>query len=219
MTKTIWRIAAVLLLAQGCNGIGGGISPAGPVPIEDFSEVGADVVCTQRAECCPSLFETRQEQIDRCRGTVVPITDSVVEDVQASIDAARAAYDASIAGDCLRRIEARGCRAVPADDPYGEGCEEAFLPLVMEGGACTEDFECLTGDCEITSPGEDGTCVVRPVEGEACGTGDCDDGLYCPSSSRMCVPKREDGSTCDSDRQCLSDTCDEGSCAANTICN
>ncbi|MBW2465213.1 MAG: hypothetical protein JRH11_26425, partial [Deltaproteobacteria bacterium] len=191
----------------------------GPVPIEDFATVGADVVCTQRAECCSSLFETRQEQIDRCASTVVPITRSVVEDLQLSIDAGRLAYDGDITGDCLRHLEALACGAVPADDPYGEGCEEGFVPLVMDGGACTEDVECLTGRCDVTSSGEDGSCVIKDAEGMDCRTGNCDDGLYCTTSGRTCRPKRVDGADCDSDRQCQSDACDDDVCVADTICN
>jgi len=215
------RLALVMcLLLTGCLGDGGiGIAPGGPVPIEDFAATGGDVVCTQRAECCPSLFETRQEQIDRCLGTIVGFTQAVVEDLQPSIDAGRLAYDGDITGDCLRHLEALGCGDVPESDPYGEGCDEAFVPLVMDGDACTENVECVTGRCEITTPGADGVCVRGVAEGGECRTGDCDDGLYCPTSSRTCRRKLVDGSDCDSDRECRSDACDDGSCVADTICN
>ncbi len=216
--EAMWA-GAVSLLVAGCVGDGGlGIAPGGPVPIEDFASVGADVVCAQRAECCPSLFETRQEQTDRCVATIVPITRSVVEDLQLSIAAGRLAYDEDITGDCLRHLEALGCGAVPEDDPYGEGCEEGFVALVMEGDACTEDVECMTRRCVVTTPGADGSCVRKVAEGMDCRTGDCDDGLFCPTSGRTCRPKLAAGADCTSDRVCQSGACDDGSCVADTIC-
>ena len=90
-------------------------------------------------------------------------------------------------------------------------CMAFIMPKVAQGGACTQGFECTTGNCEgaSTDPVVDGMCVAAPVLA-ARGVllvrpSSCVDDAYCDSAN-ICQPVKGAGEACTSDNECVN-TC------------
>ena len=71
-------------------------------------------------------------------------------------------------------------------------CMAFVMPKVAQGGACTQDFECTTGNCEgdehVGDPLVDGMCAAAPVTvaiGQSCAANECVDGAYCDSADHL----------------------------------
>jgi hypothetical protein len=72
--------------------------------------------------------------------------------------------------------------------------------------------------CDATNPGESGSCVDRPGEGEAClsRTPACADGYAC--IDKACSKIQDNGASCSQDAQCYGGTCSDGKCAGALMC-
>lgn len=73
--------------------------------------------------------------------------------------------------------------------------------------------------CDATNPGESGTCVDRPGDGEAClsRTPACADGFACIDGT--CRAIQGNGEPCMGNAQCFSGTCnDDGKCEGALMC-
>lgn len=99
-----------------------------------------------------------------------------------------------------------------------EDCQGAITPLVDEGGACVQQWDCA-GDlvCQADPPDDDGAlrCLGPANDGDRCGgTRVCDADLFC-TDNETCAPAIAEGSDCVDDplggRECVVGTyCDEG---------
>lgn len=125
---------------------------------------------------------------------------------------------------CATVGEGGDCSAGSCDDglycdwDYDIETEEMTATCVRaagEGEACGEQRCDDALECDI----ETMTCVSAPPlpgVGEAC-TGSCREEAYCDTtdpdaSSWTCVARKSDGEACESDQECLTWRCEEGTC-------
>lgn len=214
----------VCVLLVGCGGDAGN----GPVALDDLGTELGVASCALQFDCCTDAelmerymgfeFEgqpiTTEEQCVSFSNAV--FTSFGVASYKASIEAGRAEYDADAAGECVAVLQGLSCAqfAANAIPTSPTGCRPFLIPKVGDGGACTQDYECTSNNCEgasnpIGEPSTEGQCKPIPAEGQPCDD-NCTEGLFCGSgpSGKVCQPTRADGEQCNLDEQCTSDYCD-----------
>ncbi len=108
-----------------------------------------------------------------------------------SLAVGRIRYDGAAAADCIAAIEGVSCDDYDTSDIAIQemGCRPFLLANVGSGGACTQDYECMTSNCvgQDTSPDEgppiDGTCETEPTLGQPCDD-DCAEACFASSTCR-----------------------------------
>jgi hypothetical protein len=95
-------------------------------------------------------------------------------------------------------------------DPVGEGatCRRA------DPNQCPADQY-----CDAEAPGEEGTCLDRPVDGDPCltRTQACADGHVCLDDD-LCHAIKAVGETCSEHVECYSGFCLDGACEGPLVC-
>src|SRR5262249_52966869 len=69
-------------------------------------------------------------------------------------------------------------------------CSTYLEPKVAVSGACTADFECIGGFCDVTgvAAGSDGKCRALGQAGDSCANmGRCATGLDCDATTMKCT--------------------------------
>ncbi len=216
-------------VSVGCGGdddSGGG----SPVAIDDFGTQLGHVSCVRLFDCCTDaeimanfMGITVEGQpittVEQCESLVAGLfTTYAVANYKASIELGRIEYSADAAGSCLGELGALSCSEYASLSSSGADapvyCEPFIIPKVGDGGACTEDYECTSDNCEgaSTEPKTDGTCKPTPTLGQDCDQA-CASGSYCTydqaAGKRICVELKTDGTACQLDSECKSDNCDE----------
>ena len=104
-----------------------------------------------------------------------------------------------------------------ADCPFGKICVDtgnwgvcSTTDKVPSGTACGDrgDDGCISGDCYDAT----GICECSPNDGS------CPEGMLCKENSGMqntCVPGKTITQACDDDWECLSDSCQKGTCGCD----
>jgi hypothetical protein len=217
MKKTL--AAAVLVIATACGGDG---SSGGPVSIDDFPATITDANCGYLFRCCTDAeIMTEFMGVTVGNGSAGITTELQCEQYESglidafslpylkqSIAAGRASYDGSVVASCASALDALACGGMSSleQDP---ACKGYIVPLVADDGACTQNYECTSGNCEGATDGSDGMCAPIPELGSACDLV-CDAGLYCGvdhSLNNVCMAQGGVGSACTNDGQCTSDSC------------
>ncbi len=225
-------LSSVLALA-GCEAGGPPIETGPPVSPEALCAELARVVCDAADDCCdaagaPTGCEVDQEQ--RC-----------MDSLGAMVGDPRVGYVPERAGALVARVRERAasCFETPLSLPELDVIFEGTVPA---GGDCSpgasdgvvrtaelhraavacEDF----ASCRLRAAWDGsplGTCEPRERAGDdRCSHPyDCGDGTFCdlPSGWRIgdwgrCVALREDGWACESDLECASGDCGDGTCGA-----
>lgn len=225
MTRPCLLVFTVLIATAGCGGgSGGGIA------IDNLGTEMSEATCAKVFDCC-----NQAEIMEEFEGVTVggqPITTEaqcvqftsalftgfLVQAYKDSIAKGRIEYDGAAASACIAAIEAASCSdysmEMSMDAP--PGCEAFVVPLVAEGGGCTQDYECMTGHCDGATvipgePGSDGMCKPLAAIGQECRFDGCVDGAFCEFDSAMgkqiCKAKKPDGQPCSSAEECASDGC------------
>jgi hypothetical protein len=223
----------VLVALAACGG-----SNASPVPVTDLGTDLGKIVCQKAFACCTDA-ELMQQLKDitfnnqpitteaECEQAFASLGAFLSQTYQTSINEGRITYDATAAGDCLATIRAMSCPDYAAhqhdSSPTEEGCMQFAIPNVDVGGACSQDYECKTNNCQFGSSGNDGVCQDMPTQGQAC-SGNCAQGLYCDldpvSGMDVCMTNKADGAACTFNNQCSSGNCakpggtGDGTCAS-----
>ena len=177
---------------RGAGGGGGGLSAA-PIPLDQYCNRWAEMVCRIADDCgCLTQFGVGAD------GCAVFVRADCVDEVETPVSAGARSFRPDEAGRCVA-----GVRAVVSDctidgaDEVPAACDELLVGVRAQGEACESDGDCVPGlECIDT------VCGRRPVEGEACGDAGCasehfcgDDGLCrryrgeggaCPEGSRAC---------------------------------
>jgi hypothetical protein len=226
-------VCALLVGCAGDDAAGGG----SPIELEDLGTQLAEVSCQKMFECCTDAeimeqfmnikYEgqpiTTEEQ---CVGFTAGFFNALaVPQWQASIAAGHMEYDASAAGGCVSASANLSCADYAAlsngngNTSLAGTCEPFLIPKVANDGACTQDDECVSNNCVVTSSSEDGACKPLPGAGEAC-NGSCIDGYYCGYDSgqtmEICMALKANGTECTVSDECTSGYCD--SSASPSVC-
>jgi hypothetical protein len=196
------RLLMGITLLAGC---GGGSSA--PIKIEDFPQKYAEALCTKNFTCCDA-----SELVDKTMSVCVTDNQTVIgiliSEINSSQAQGRASYDATQSGTCIDSLKAMTC------DEFKQGiggnmaaCMAFIMPKVAMGGACSQGYECTTGNCEgaTTEPPVDGMCAAAPVVanvGQSCAVNPCADGAYCDSTD-TCQPAKAAGEACTTDTECV----------------
>jgi len=210
--KTIGAFFTIIATVVAGAGCGGG-SSGGSVSIDQLPAKYASAYCMKAVECC-----TMAELGGLNGGLGSPITDEAscesyysglfqaffVNSIKASESAGRASYDGDAAGACIDAAASMSCAdfaAALAGTGTFAGCTNPITPLVDNGGACTQDYECTSDYCMGATQSADGACAAKPGSGQTCDF-TCADGLYCDFTSGSCVAQKADGMTCSTDDEC-----------------
>jgi hypothetical protein len=214
-----FRWMGLTLLLIGCGSGGGSVS------IENFPQKYAEALCAKNFSCCEAS-ELAGKTMSTCVTDNQAVVAVFVSEINASQTQARVSYDPSASGTCIDSLKALTC------EQFKQGiggntaaCMAALTPKVALGGACAQDYECTTNNCEgaTTNPPVDGTCAAAPVlagVNSSCAANACVGTAYCDSATTTCQPKKPAGETCTSDAQCVN-SCNEttGTCNCYAGCS
>ncbi len=170
-----------------------------------------NALCSKNFECCDAS-ELEGKTKSTCVTDNQQVLTFLIAEINASQAQGRVSYDAKQSGTCIDSLNAMTC------DEFKQGvggnmaaCMAFIMPKVAQGGACTQGYECTTGNCEgaTSDPPVDGMCVAAPVLaaiGQSCAANACVDGAYCDSAGVTCQPLKGAGQACTSDNECIN-TC------------
>ncbi len=154
--------------------------PSGaPVPIDQLETTLADVMCKLLVACQDSMlgkngFATAEGCMAIAGGNFG--ANSLV----ALVKAGKVKYDATAAGKCMQAMGAN-CGSVSKSSVQSAACKATFTGTVAEGGACSEDEECASQNCDQQESACPGKCdKARVAAGGACTLSQhCEAGLGC----------------------------------------
>jgi hypothetical protein len=194
----------------------------------------AQTVCTKAYQCCTTM----QLMNNDGAGTDEPSCESKtssnfrgeLQAIQHSQDAGRARYESDRVDACLANIQTMACGDLNMTNHLTgvPGCDTFVTPLVAVGGACSANYECIDGWCQVPqSSSGDGTCQPNAQSGQSCAASNCEAGLTCDPNGEVCVQPGANDATCTDDFQCQSNFCalpssgsgGSGTCATPTASN
>src|SRR5262245_48463220 len=186
--KGFAALIAALSAGIGCGGGGGDVT------VSTYVQRSIDLVCEKSFECCDSteimarfgFFNVTTEA--QCKSTLGAFANIGVNDLNASISAGRIKFDGDAASACLALFEGLSCAEFSSTDSeqmaVAAGCTNPIQGQVANGGACSDDDECVSENCVGASddPPTDGMCEALPDAGAECDS-DCAPGYYCQFGS------------------------------------
>ena len=214
--RTLTWLGIGLLLLAGCS------------DNKSFPQKYAQAICSKNFTCCP-MSELADKTMSDCLNNNEFAVSAQVGSINESQSKGRATYDAGKTGACVDSLNAMTCDEFRQQGIGGamEACMSFVTPKVAEGGACTQDYECVSGNCagEDTSvdPPVDGMCgapITLAAIGASCTGIECVDGTYCDFATSICTKLKGAGETCTSSTECVN-TCDgtTGTCTCYSGCN
>jgi len=218
-------VFASLVGLSGCGGVHG-------IPIDSTATQIAQTVCPKAYKCCTQsqLMNNGQAGTDEatCESMTTTAFEGDLETIQSSQDQKRAMFDDAKLQACLSTIRSADCSTLDMTNHLAgvPGCDSFVDPLVVSGGACSQDYECIDGWCQQPTDmsGGDGTCQPHAQLNASCATASCEPGLTCDIllSDSTCVQAGDIGASCADDLQCTSVSCSipsgatAGTCVAAT---
>jgi MYXO-CTERM domain-containing protein len=191
-------------------GCGGGGGSGGSVPISQFGSQYSQAMCAQNFKCC-SVADIDGRTMQECTETNSTLFSALAGSFSEGQAAGRLTYDAALMGMCIAAIKQLSCDEwkmglTMSNQP--NACKAAVTAKVAAGGACLDDNECMTGNCDgadsAATPPVTGTCTNLIAAGGSCaGVVECADGLTCTSPGNVCAPKKAGGEACTSDSECM----------------
>lgn len=207
------------LLLIGCGSGGGSVS------IENFPQKYAEALCSKNFACCDDS-ELTGKTMSTCVTDNQAFLAVFISEINASKAQGRVSYDPGASGTCIDALRALTCEEFKRGmGGNTDACMAALTPKVALGGACAQDYECTTNNCEgaTTNPPVDGTCAAAAVLAgvdSSCAANACVGTAYCDSVTTTCKPKKAAGETCTSADQCVN-SCNEttGTCNCYAGCS
>ncbi|HSY42189.1 MAG TPA: hypothetical protein VLA79_21795 [Polyangia bacterium] len=216
----------------GCGNVGG-------IPVDQTATRIANTICPKAWMCCSAdqLMSNAAAGMNEqdCITQTTTNYKSYLSSLQASVDQKRASYQSSKLDTCLMTIQSSECSALNVTNHVMgiPGCESFTTPLVAVGGACSQDYECVNGWCNVPtgSNNGEGVCAAFIAAGQSCAAGggpSCGPNAVCDtegtpdvSSDDLCAAVSDIGGTCTDDLQCQSLNCSSSGgsamvCAAAT---
>ena len=241
----LWLVVALLILTLAwaassqigaLRGGSNGDSDLSPVPLEAWPEGMAKAMCSRVDRCCNEeerqivLAELEVETIADCEEKVAAAYAADYEKLAEAERAGHIAIDTQLLAECIAGVETGACSEGlgQRNTPDRRACEAAFQPLVDQGGECTIDIACKSGNCAWWRYDDEGNRLppghcqeAHPGRGERCdGLGRCAEGNRC-NDENICSAPLPDGAPCESYADCASGHCergdaDQGTCSPST---
>jgi hypothetical protein len=206
------------LASAGCGGVSG-------IPIDETATRIANTVCPKAYMCCTAdelAMNSGQAGTDvaSCESDTKSNYQNVLSALQSSVDQKRATYQSAQLDACLATIMASDCTTLNRTTHLTgiPGCESFTTPLVAVGGACSQDYECINGWCNVpsTSTNGEGVCAGFVPLGMSCaaaGGPSCGPNFVCDpegtadASDDLCEPVSPNDGACLDNYQCQSFNC------------
>ncbi|HLK89917.1 MAG TPA: hypothetical protein VKZ18_08485, partial [Polyangia bacterium] len=208
--------ALVLAALAGCGQVSG-------IPVDATAARIANTVCPKAYMCCTTdqLAQNSSAGTDvaSCETQTKQNYVNVLSTLQASVSQNRATYQSAQLDACLAKIMSSDCATLNVTTHLQgiPGCEAFTTPLVAVGGACSQNYECINGWCNVPQGGGDGVCAGFVPFGQSCALAGgpscgpnavCDpEGTVSDSSDDLCEPVSPNGGACLDDVQCQSLNC------------
>jgi uncharacterized protein (TIGR03382 family) len=213
-------LVTLALLLTGCGGVSG-------IPIDETSTRIADTVCPKAYMCCTSDQLAMNEaqagtDVASCETATKQSYQSLLGTLQASMNQNRATYQSAEVDACLAKIMNSDCATLNVTSHVSgiPGCESFTTPLVAKGNACSQNYECIEGWCNVPASGGDGVCEGFVPFGQSCalaGGPSCGPNAVCDPegtlddpSDNLCEGVAAIGGACLDDVQCQSLNCTSG---------
>jgi hypothetical protein len=232
---TVIGLAALVVALIGLGGCGG----VGGIPVDDTASRIATSVCPKAWMCCTAYQLSNNSSagtdVATCESATTENYKNILSGLQASVDQKRATYQSSKLDACLATIQSSDCSTLNMTTHIMgiPGCESFTTPLVAPGGACSQNYECINGWCNVpsTSSSGDGACAPFVATNQSCAAGggpSCGPSAVCDiegtadSADDLCEPVADVGGVCMDDLQCTTLNCTSSggsgmTCAAATV--
>ncbi len=197
----------------GTDTTGGGTAvnayPSGaPVPVEQLAATMTDMMCKLMV-ACQDLASGKLgfATVEGCKA----FSGSKLKSwgLPALIKAGKVKYDATQAGKCLQAMGTK-CSAFSSNAEEPAACKATFIGTIAEGGACTEDQECISQNCDHPDSNCPGKCGKAPVAaGGACADpAECGSNLTCKDKKCVAAEIAAVGASCAKAECAKGATCD-----------
>jgi hypothetical protein len=217
-----------LVGSPGCGGV------SGSIPVDQTATRIANTICPKAWMCCTADQLSNNSAAGTSEEDCITQTTSSYQNqlstLQFSVNQKRATYQSSKLDACLMTISNSDCATLDVTNHVAgiPGCESFTTPLVPVGGACSQDYECINGWCNVpaSSTNGDGTCAAFVAAGQSCavaGGPSCGPNAVCDvegtpydSSDDLCAAVSDIGGSCADDLQCTSLNCSTSGGSAMT---
>ncbi|HEY7372566.1 MAG TPA: hypothetical protein VIF57_10440 [Polyangia bacterium] len=204
---------ALTVALAGCGGVSG-------IPIDKTATDFAQAICPMAYSCCTmdqlknnmAAGTTEQE----CEMKTAANFRGTLQNMQSSENAKRSKYDQTKVDACLAAIRAAQCSELQMIRSLSQipACDSTFAtPLVVVGGKCQNDFECIDSVCQKAAGAVEGVCAAGAAVGQSCVADHCAQDLLCDprdgsnDSDDVCVAEQDNGGTCIDNFDCKSRNC------------
>ena len=175
--RPLTALVALVLATEAC----GGDSDPPPVPLSMAASAYARVFCEKVYTCCNEpdrkvVLTAGADEI-ACRTNVAAAVSTRVLLFTDSVAQKRAVWNEQEAGECFALYHSLACIDARTPPPV---CKAFLVPMVAQGAACAQHYECIDGYCEgAVTDKKAGGCVSRkdmraPCRVDAeCKSGNC----------------------------------------------
>jgi hypothetical protein len=192
-----------LVATHGCGGSDG-------IAQKDAESEFLKAFCDNLVKC--EQFTTTAECIKGLDGFLS------FDQLYKSIEVGKSTYDGEKFGECVDAFSAISCDGTKKENRESlAACRDAFKGKTAAGGMCTDSSQCASRRCRQTIATQ--ACAVGVCDGDpgaagaSCAMSECNDGLFCDSTSQTCKALLASGASCTS-----SDECDYGLDCLGRIC-
>lgn len=194
-------VLAVLGVLAGCSGDDG----ASPVVASELCEKYVEAFCEGLAACCSgedgfgtvSEVTCRSAELSYCEQALLSVDDRGAAPIGPNVPARIVfEFDERSAGEAIDRVHSVFSRC--EGEPYVAFGDTHYLG--QPGASCLQNADCIEGArCEHPARAVFGTCVLAPLEGQACTDVCASSELRCTADDNgesICVELRGEGEAC-----------------------
>jgi hypothetical protein len=197
-------LTGLCLACSGSNGTSDALpasndssDSAGSIAFEELPAKYAAAACTAYQNCFGPILSLFLNGADCASSISQRLENGTFGLIPQKITAGTIRYDGNKAQACLDAVSKLSCDGLlTRDQPE---CLAALDGLVAQGGDCDLNEECAgSALCRSSTGTCPGKCVALLSAGQACtADGDCDNGLQCYGTTRLCVRPAAIGEACE----------------------